>query len=230
MAVVRTLRGLLLCLLMISSAGQAFAENDDLCAPFRDGRIDQSMLANMLTAAETGHLFRINTSTSRVGFCVDSQFALVKAEFQDFQGGMSLWLNQPGHNEQAVVLIRTASLDTQGSIIESILKGERFFDVEKFPEILFVSSGFHWKDDTKVDLKGDLTVHGVTRPVTFDVTLLNQGEGEGGDAEKILLKASTTIRRSDFGMDTLSQVVSDSVELCMSVEAGRYRSLPDITN
>jgi len=121
-----------------------------------------------------------------------------------------------------MVLVKTASLDTGGSMIEYLLKSARFFDVENYPEILFVSTGFSWTSETTGTLKGDLTLHGVTRPVTFNVVLLPVKNQEEKDAGKVLVKAGTTIRRSDFGMDTLSRVVNDKVELCMSVEAIRY--------
>jgi len=121
-----------------------------------------------------------------------------------------------------MVLVKTASLDTDGSMIEYLLKGQRFFDVENYPEILFVSSDFKWTSDTTGIMKGDLTLHGVTRPVTFKVTLFPVKTGGEKPVEKVLVKAGTIIRRSDFGMDTLSRVVNDNVELCMSVEAVRY--------
>ena len=122
-----------------------------------------------------------------------------------------------------MILVRTPSLDTGGSMIEYLLKGERFFDVVKYPEILFVSTGFTWTSDTTGTLKGDLALHGVTRPVTFNVTLLPVENKDEKNAGMVLVKAGTTIRRSDFGMDTLSRVVNDKVELCMSVAAFRYR-------
>jgi polyisoprenoid-binding protein YceI len=147
---------------------------------------------------------------------------VVKAEFKDFQGGMTLWPDHPGDKEQAMVLVKTASLDTDGSMIEYLLKGQRFFDVENYPEILFVSSDFKWTSDTTGIMKGDLTLHGVTRPVTFKVTLFPVKTGGEKPVGKVLVKAGTIIRRSDFGMDTLSRVVNDNVELCMSVEAVRY--------
>jgi polyisoprenoid-binding protein YceI len=207
---------------LLSVALQGLAGEEELCAPFLHGKVDLSRVEAMRNAAKGGHLYRIQPDTSRVGFCVDSQFSVVKAEFKDFQGGMTLWPDHPGDKEQAMVLVKTASLDTDGSMIEYLLKGQRFFDVENYPEILFVSSDFKWTSDTTGIMKGDLTLHGVTRPVTFKVTLFPVKTGGEKPVEKVLVKAGTIIRRSDFGMDTLSRVVNDNVELCMSVEAVRY--------
>jgi polyisoprenoid-binding protein YceI len=207
---------------LLSVGLQGLAGEEELCAPFLHGKVDLSRVEAMRNAAKGGHLYRIQPDTSRVGFCVDSQFSVVKAEFKDFQGGMTLWPDHPGDKEQAMVLVKTASLDTDGSMIEYLLKGQRFFDVENYPEILFVSSDFKWTSDTTGIMKGDLTLHGVTRPVTFKVTLFPVKTGGEKPVGKVLVKAGTIIRRSDFGMDTLSRVVNDNVELCMSVEAVRY--------
>ena len=222
MAIGKTLKLIILGWLLLSAGLQGHTGEQELCAPFLHGKVDASRVESMRAAAKGGHLYRIQPDTSRVGFCVDSQFAVVNAEFKDFQGGLTLWPDHRGHKEQAMILVRTPSLDTGGSMIEYLLKSERFFDVQNYPEILFVSTGFTWTSDTTGTLKGDLTLHGVTRPVTFNVVLLpvnNQGKKDAG---KVLVKAGTTIRRSDFGMDTLSKVINDNVELCMSVEAIRY--------
>jgi len=209
--------GLLLIKGMFSSAVA-----EDLCAPFQDGRIDDSVMSTMLNAAEAGYLYRIQASTSQVGFCVDSKFQRVEGVFEAFQGGMAL-LPEAGQTGQTVVVIRADSLNTKGALIGNLIRSPRFFDVENYPEILFVSTAFKWVSSTRAELRGNLTLHGVTRPVIFDVEVSGSGSKRIGDAENILVKATTSIRRSDFGMDTLSKLVSDSVQLCMSVKAKKYR-------
>jgi polyisoprenoid-binding protein YceI len=222
MAIDKPLALFMLGLMLMSAGLQGLAGEEELCAPFLHGKVDLSRVEAMRTAAKGGHLYRIQPDTSRVGFCVDSQISRVKAEFKDFQGGLTLWPDHPDDKDQVMVMVKTASLDTGGSMIEYMLKSERFFDVENYPEILFVSTGFTWSSDTTGTLKGDLTLHGVTRPVIFNVTLYPVKTGDKKPVGKVLVKAGTMIRRSDFGMDTLSRVVNDNVELCMSVEAVRY--------
>ncbi|MGB5540980.1 MAG: YceI family protein, partial [Gammaproteobacteria bacterium] len=85
------------------------------------------------------------------------------------------------------------------------------------------SRSFEWLGTDKAKIHGDLTVHGVTRPVALDVTLIPADKQQGTAEESITVKASTVINRSEFGMDSLSRLVSDQVELCMSVEVLRYR-------
>jgi len=207
-------------LLIKGMSGSAVAE--DLCAPFEDGRIDESVMSTMLNAAEAGYLYRMQASTSQVGFCVDSAFQRVEGVFQEFQGGMAL-LPEAGKTGQTVVVIRTDSLDTKGALVENLIRSPRFFDVANYPEILFVSTDFEWTSPTRAVLRGNLTLHGVTKPVIFKVELSGSEGKQVGEAENILVKATTTINRSDFGMDTLSRLVSDSVQLCMSIKAKKYR-------
>ena len=223
MVIGKTLMLITLGWVLMSAGLQGQAGEQGLCAPFLHGKVDSSRVQAMRAAAKGGHLYRIQPDTSRVGFCVDSQFAVVKAEFKDFQGGLTLWPDYRGHKEQAMILVRTASLETGGSMIEYLLKSERFFDVDNYPDILFVSTSIIWTSDATGTMKGDLTLHGVTRPVTFNVTLLSVRDKNEQNALMVMVKAGATIRRSDFGMDTLSRVVNDQVELCMMVAAFRYR-------
>ena len=198
-------------------------DEDDLCAPFMEGKVDPSLLTTMLNAARDGNLYRINNDSSRVGFCVSSKFNEVKGDFKEVHGGLTLApTTATSGDEQAMIVINTASLDTSGSLIESLIKGKRFFDVDKYPEILFISRGFEWTSRDTATITGDLTVHGVTKPVIFEVTLTPVEDASASTASRLLVKATTTIHRSEFEMDNLSKLVSDSVDLCMSVEVVRY--------
>jgi polyisoprenoid-binding protein YceI len=212
-----------LAAMLMAGTGLALAEEGEICSPFRDGVVDESLIATMLSAANDGHLYRIQQESSRVGFCVDSKLSRVEGHFNDFQGGMTLNAGDNA-NGQTMVLIKTASLDTEGSIIEGMLKSEGFFDVKNHPEILFVSNGFQWTGPDTAVLKGDLTMRGIKKPVIFNVTLKHLDTNKVDQAEKILVKATTTINRADFGMEGLSSVVSNSVNLCLSVEALKYQS------
>ncbi|MEN8205848.1 MAG: YceI family protein [Pseudomonadota bacterium] len=203
----------------------------ELCSPFMEGKVEPTLLTNMLDAARDGNLYRIDSDTSRVGFCVSSKFNEVKGDFRKVRGGLALSpATAESGAEQAMIVINTASLDTQGSMVENLIKGERFFDVDKYPDILFVSRGFEWSGQNSATIVGDLTVHGVTRTVAFDVTLtpVKDTSGRaviesisGRKVNRMLVKATTTIHRSQFGMDGMSKLVSDSVDLCMSVEVVR---------
>lgn len=220
-----SIRNIFIGLVLSIFSASAIAE-EEICAPFKGGVVDGSVVSKMLSAANVGHLYRINPASSKISFCIDSPVGLIKGEFKDFTGGLTFLQEDASTDEQALVMVNTASLETDGSFIEGLLKGRKFFDVENYPEILFVSTGFKWVSETEAVLMGDLTMHGVTKAVGFHVELIEQsGDDEPGSLEqeqRILVRATTRILRSEFGLTALSPMVGNSVNLCMSVDAVKY--------
>ncbi|MFV9615217.1 MAG: YceI family protein [Gammaproteobacteria bacterium] len=196
------------------------AEDVTLCAPFKNAQIDQSKLTMMLNAAKDGDLYRIKPGTSKMGFCVNSPVGVIKAEFHDFKGGLALKETK----EQGSVMVNIAvdSLKVDSAIIGAMLKGESFFDSEQFPNIVFISSGFEWLTDKRAVLKGDLTMHGVTKVVAFYVDLEKVKTVQG--EEVITVKATTAIQRSEFNMHTLNPLVDDRVSLCMTIDTYKHKT------
>jgi polyisoprenoid-binding protein YceI len=224
MTIITNIKKFILLGILLSAASMpAFAEisdapDGDLCAPFKDSRIDQSMVALMLKAATDGDLYRVKPGSSKMGFCINSPVGVVEAEFHSFQGGLAL--NDFMEQGTSLIHIDVDSLETDSGMVEMMLKSESFLDSEQFPEITFVSTGIEWIEGEKGVLKGNLTMHGVTKPVAFYVDLK---KSETGD-ETVTVKATTTIQRSEFGMYTLSPMVDDRVSLCMTIDAYRYQS------
>ena len=212
-----------LLIALFATAVLATAEEPDLCSPFLDGKVDSALLESMLSAAQDGHLYRIQKSSSRVGFCVGSKLSRIEGSFTDFQGGISL---APGEQDdgQTLVLIKTGSLQTDNDLVKSMVMGERFFDVEHHPEVLFVSNAFKWTGPNTAVLTGKLTLRGITKPVIFNVKLTAVGDEPIDQANRVLVKATTSINRTDFGMDELTTLVEGNVQLCMSVEALKYEA------
>lgn len=208
-------------LLLFSSI--AYAADNRICAPFRDGVVDQALVAEMLEAAKDGHLYRIHSMTSRVGFCVDSLIGRVEAEFEGFRGGLALRREVWGDESQMLVMIDSDSLKTDYDFIKDMLRSERFLHAQKYPKILFVSTALRWESDTRARLFGMLTMHGITRPINFRMELTDIIGKRADHEQEIVVTGHADIRRSDFGMSNLSGFVSDNVELCMSVSALRFQ-------
>lgn len=206
---------------LLAFSGLLAAQEPEVCAPFRDGTVDSSLLETMLSAAREGYLYRIEQGTSQVGFCVDTKVSHIEGHFHDFQGGMALKTGDHADG-QTMVMIKTSSLDTEGLVIRNMIKGEQFFDVEQYPEIRFISHEFHWTGSDSALLTGDLTLRGITKPVQFEVTVTPVNGTRVGKTQKILVKATTTINRVEFGMTGLSTLVNSEVQLCLTVEALKY--------
>ncbi len=210
--------GLFSLLLLFSYS--ANADDENLCAPFKDVDIDQSILSQMLQAAKNGDLYRVKPGSSKMGFCIGSPIGKVEAEFRDFKGGIAL----DNFMQQGTSLLRidVNSLQADSVIIETMLKSESFLDSERYPSIIFVSTGIEWMSNGKGVLKGLLTMHGITKEIAFYVELITGKKNTG--EQMVTIKATTTIQRSAFGMHTLSPMVDDRVSLCMSVDAYRFQA------
>ena len=213
---------LLVILLILASV--ADAADNRICAPFRDGVVDKALVAEMLEAAKDGHLYRIHSTTSRVGFCVDSLIGRVEAEFQGFRGGLALRREVWGDESQMLVMIDSASLKTDREFIKDMLTSDRFLHAQQFPKILFVSTALRWESDTTASLFGLLSMHGISKPVRFRIEVTNIIGGRADHEQEIVVVGHANIRRSDFGMNRLPMFVSDDVELCMQVSALRYQA------
>ncbi len=218
--ITNNIKPVLLSAFMLGLSVSSHAKDDNVCAPFKDADIDQSILSLMLQAATDGDLYRIKPGSSKMGFCVNGPTGEVKAEFHKFNGGLAL--NDVERQGASLVRIEVDSLETDSGFIQMMMKSESFFDSEQYPDIIFASTGIEWTSDKKGVLKGDLTMHGVTKAVAFYVEL-KKTETEPGK-EAVTVKATTTVQRSEFGMFTLSPMVDDRVSLCMSIDAYRHQS------
>jgi len=103
------------------------------------------------------------------------------------------------------------------------LRSPDFFNVQEFPRMTFKGSATRWNGDVPATLEGQLTLLGVTRPVTLTVDHWKCGPDPrtGGKGFMCGANASGTIKRSDFGMKTFIPAVSDEVRLMIQMEALR---------
>lgn len=196
-------------------------DSANVCAPFTDTNVGESSIAQMLSAADNGMLYRINQETSKAGFCVQGPTGLVRANFKRFNGAVAL-LDNRADNIKTLIAMDVDSLESDTFLVASMLKGDAFLDAETFPKIFFVGKSVEWINSRKAVLKGELTMHGQTREVAFYVELTVPRQ-KSYAMESISIKASTTISRTQFGLGALVGVVDDKVTLCMEFEAVRYR-------
>lgn len=117
------------------------------------------------------------------------------------------------------VTIPLSGIDTGVPDLDEHLRSSDFFDAEKYPAITFNSTKTEAAGDNKLRVTGDLTVHGVTKPVVLDVSLNKTGEHPLGKRAAVGFDASTTIRRSDFGVKLYVPNVSDEITIRISTEA-----------
>ena len=117
------------------------------------------------------------------------------------------------------VVIDAKSVDTGYPVFNGHIQGEDFFATEKYPTITFKSDTLKFKGDKLVAVKGDLTIKGVTKPVTLTVTSFKCMPHPMLKKDACGANASTRIKRSDFNAGKYAPYVSDDVTLTIPVEA-----------
>jgi len=120
----------------------------------------------------------------------------------------------PAHSSVEVTL-PMSGLDTHVAALDTHLKEADFFDADKYPTVTFKSTKVQPLGGNKFKVTGDLTVHGVTRPVVLDATLNKVSPGQ---ASKIGFDASASLNRSEFGVSKFVPNVSDQVKIHITTE------------
>jgi len=148
----------------------------------------------------------------------------VKGEFDKFSGTVTGNANDP-NSVKIEATIDTASINTRADKRDADLKGPNFLDVAKYPTMTFKSTKIEPDGDGKWKVTGDLTLHGVTKPVVLEVVGPSPEIKDPYGNMRRGASATTTINRQDFGisfnktLDSGGMVVGNDVPVSIDVEA-----------
>ncbi len=117
------------------------------------------------------------------------------------------------------ITIDAKSVNTGYALLNEHIQGEDFFDTAKYPTITFKSTSVKFKGDKPVEVMGNLTVKGITKPVTLTLTSFQAKPHPMMKKDAIGANAVTKIKRSEFNMGKYAPNVSDDVTLSIAVEA-----------
>lgn len=121
----------------------------------------------------------------------------------------------------ADIVVDTTSLNTSFEKRDRHVRSEDFLDVEKYPTMTFKSDKFDFEGDKVAKVHGQLTLHGVTKPITLTMTQFKCGEHPMAKKPYCAGDAATTLKRSDFGMTGYQGAVGDEIKIVISIEAAR---------
>ncbi|MCL4115186.1 UNVERIFIED_CONTAM: hypothetical protein GTU68_035916 [Idotea baltica] len=141
-------------------------------------------------------------------------YSWLNGRFNNFDGTFSYDEADP-KSAKVTATIDTTSVDTNHAERDKHLRGADFLDVEMFPEAKFESTAF----DGKI-LKGNLTLHGVTKPVELTVEKIGEGKDPWG-GYRAGFEGKTTFTMADFGMTKNLGPKSADVEMTISIEGVR---------
>ena len=132
-------------------------------------------------------------------------------------------LDRAGRKGSVDVTIDAASIRIFDPRLDAVVKGERFFNVEKFPTIAFKSSDFKFDGDRVTEIHGDLTMIGVTKPVTLKVVDFKCGDQPFNKKPMCGANATATIKRSDWGMTQGVNTMTPGDEVVLRIPVEAYR-------
>ena len=146
-------------------------------------------------------------------------YSWLVGRFNTFSGEFSYYEANPNASKVSVT-IDTASIDSNHAERDKHLRDEEFLDVEQFPEARFVSTSYRDLGDGKGELQGELTLHGVTRPLSIAVTMIGAGDDPWG-GYRIGFEGRTSFALADFGIKRNLGPASKEVHLWLGVEGIR---------
>jgi polyisoprenoid-binding protein YceI len=177
--------------------------------------------AAKLAQAQPGH-YAIDKSHAKIIFAINHLgFSTYYGIFNDFTAS-SLDFDPVAPQKSTLSLtINVAGMVTTDPKLDEKLKSDAFFDTAKFPTATFKSTAIKMTGAGTGKLTGDLTLHGVTKPVTLDVTFNGAGSPPMTKLYIIGFNGSAKLKRSDFGIKNFIPLVGDEVELRISCEFDR---------
>lgn len=153
----------------------------------------------MTNFAELTGEYTLDPEHSRLGFVArHAMVTKVRGSFNDFEGTVSVDGENP-EQSSARVTIKTGSIDTRNEQRDGHLRTNDFLDVEKYPEITFVSTGIRQTGETTFDVTGDLTIKDVTKSVTIPFEYQGSATDPFGNF-RVGFDGQITIDRKDFNV------------------------------
>ena len=185
--------------------------------PTVPGTPDPSRVTAGIYATDPSHTL-VGWKVSHFGF--NDYFG----QFGDVRGTLTL---DPANPSRSVVdiTVPVSGLATASGGLTAHMQRADFFDMANHPEVRFVSTAVEANGDRAV-IAGNLTIRGVTRPVILSARFSGAGTNPYNRKDTVGFHATTTIKRSDFGMTYGVPLVSDDVELTISV-AFEKRAAPE---
>jgi polyisoprenoid-binding protein YceI len=165
--------------------------------------------------AEARSFWTVDPAHTHIIFLIDAVgWPRTQGQFTKFQGKIALDFNNPRASSVSFN-VAADSVDAGSSSFNDFLRGESFFNAANYPRISFVSTRVEKADARLAHVTGNLTLLGVTRPISLNVEVDRKLAGAG---QRVGFKASGTIDRRDFGMNSGYPVISETVHLIVTTE------------
>jgi polyisoprenoid-binding protein YceI len=173
---------------------------------------------------ELSGTYTLDPAHTRIGFVArHAMVTKVRGAFNEFEGSAVIDGANPA-NSHVEVTINAASIDTRSAQRDEHLRSNDFLAMQEYPQITFASTGVRPVDDTTFEVTGDLTIKGVTNPITIPFSFEGAAKDPFGN-QRVGFEGAVTINRKDYGitwnatLETGGVLVSDKVTLEFEVSA-----------
>ena len=180
------------------------------------------MSTSATTVVPTG-TWNVDPAHSKVGFAVKHMgIANVRGEFTEFEG--TLEVADDLSSAKAHGTVKVQSVSTNEAQRDEHLRSGDFFDAEQHPELTFTSTAIEPVDDETFKITGDLTIHGITKPITLTAEVQGTDTDPWGN-DRVGLEVTGSLSRGDYDMKfnqalgSGNMLVGDKVKLALDISA-----------
>ena len=172
--------------------------------------------ANPSVASVKAGTYKVESYHTQVGFSLSHfGFTHYSGLFSGATGSLLLDPANPAASKLDVT-IPVQSIQTTVPVLTEELKGDKWFDAAKFPQASFTSTKVEFSPKGEGTITGNLTLHGVTKPIVLHAHLVGAGVNPINKAYTVGFDASGTIKRSDFGVSMYTPALGDEVQLSIA--------------
>ena len=183
--------------------------------------------ALLVQNAAANETYKFDQARSTIGFRVRQFLGSTNGRFRQFSGSIDLDREHPERSSVSAQ-IGVASIDTRIKKRDDHLRSEEFFNVVKYPEITFKSRSVKQTGPQSGDILGDLTMHGVTKPITLHVKLVTPVKDEAALKQTRWEITTEPLKRRDFSLmfsKTAEAVSGISQDVAIEIEIVATRGL-----
>jgi polyisoprenoid-binding protein YceI len=182
------------------------------------------IFAAFVQSAAANETYQFDQARSTIGFRVNQFLGTTNGKFTQFSGSIDLDRQRPEHSSVSA-RIQVSSIDTRIKKRDDHLRSPEFFNAAKFPQITFKSRSVKQTGPQSGDITGDLTMHGVTKPITLHVKLVTPVTDEARTRWEV---TTEPLKRRDFELmfGSATEAVSgigQGVAIKMDIEAVKSR-------
>lgn len=173
-----------------------------------------------LPAAAAPHPYTLDAAKSQVGFSWDMGADHITGQMPVASADLAIDFDHVA-NSKVNVVVDVAGAQAGFPFATQALKGPKVLDARQFPQISFVSHSIT-ANGKGARVAGDITLHGVTRPIVFDAMIYRQSGSAPGDLQHLQIRLNAVLNRSDFGAVGWADMVGDRVglDILASIDAG----------